>query len=340
MAVANMSSQARQDKYSSEIAIAYGRLGEEQSMRILRLCQKNQGSSDHKDFIFYKEKEGFEAMTESRDSNGVAKNWDAVNKVYKDIPTEDTTDLITGVRVTPVRKYVKHEFPRDNDDASKLEADGVIIRRQKEAIAQNRLTMILTPIKSLIGAGLTRIAADNTSSSVTIPSGNVFGDDTKTFYDNEEAFFNFVTKLEEMGIGEGANSSSAILHGSTFYAHISQYDRAVKNIYISSSDIERTNKSKYAVRAFQKTELMPIQTWDTFMDVKKVVGILDKAVGFDALTNAKFETEESITKDTVLYMASEAIGATVVNEKGIYLFKYSGVLGSRVYKTEAVTVTP
>lgn len=341
------SEQIRQTKYDTNIKIAYNRLGEESSMRILRFAQKNQGKG-HEHFVFYKESQVRGVMTDIRNSDGSIKNYDSANKTYKKLAANDTTDLTLAVAVKPIERSCPYEMPKDQHNNTQLDEEGIIIRNQKEALANNRLNALLNPIKSLIGTTYTGAVPD-TGSGLDFLNGNLeademflikehrYGDVTKTFYENEEAFFQMLTELEKAGIGEGNNCSSGLLHGNAFYTAINMYDRASDKDYITTADVERTNKSKYTIKVFSKTEMIPIVGYDDFMGKTNVVGLLSGSLGFDTYGAAEFETDYLKESRTYWYNATEAVGATVVDEYGVYHFQWNGSIGTRIVKTESVT---
>lgn len=327
------SSAVWQIKYSKNIKLAYGLATEEANMRILSFCQKNQ-STDHSRFIFYKTM----TLTEGQDGENT---YNATNLNYDDIKgSEAITDFGRAVSCMPTETDKPLFRKKYADILSQVSIEGNLIKTQVSSIKAKTLRKILTPLKEYtVDGSFIQYNEENTGTALTIPAGQVFGDVTKTFFENEEALLSMLTEAEFESSGDGGEIRLGILYGKKGTLALKKFDKVNNHDYITTSQMVGGLGKKLSIKKFDVAEMLPIKGFDNVFTGTDgyMILIFDQALGYDSNKELDTVAEVSNFKKAKLLNATIFDNSTIVDEKGVYIFKWNGIVGDRIVKTETVT---
>lgn len=318
---ATVSDQVKQDKYSTHIKVAYGQATTEEKNRLLSYYQKNM-SGNHDRFAFYtsgtlEARENDETVTD----NGT----DTTVKLKKGASVKD---FFGSVYVTPTRQELPFYRDEDDDDVTALEMEGSLIRAQVSGMVKKTISKMLAPLKTLSndtkGSRTIQVMTKTGTKTLTLPTSNEFGDKSKSFKDNEEAFFDMLSEMEAMSVGNGLNADICLLVGKKGNAMFKQYDRASYGEYITTEDFKMKNGQKLAIKKFDVAEIVPLQQYDSEIGVNYIIGLLTDAMGYDSIGEPKAVRKVLEETGSIFYNLKEKNQATVVDEKGIFIFDYNG----------------
>ena len=320
-----------QTKYAKNIKIAYGEAINEDNIRILAYCQRNQGD-DHKRFVFYK--------TGSIDAIDRENTYNATNKNYNDKKGIDITDFGQAVSITATGTDCPLYRDKFADIFSQVSVEGNLIKSSVSAMYKSTLKKLLTPLKEYtIDGTFVQYDEKAVGTTLTIPTTQVYGDDTKTFFENEDALLDMLTDLEILSEGEGMKVKVGGILGRKGMKALKKYDKANNKDYITTSEFESKLGKKLSIKKFDIMELIPIAGFDlTFPTTKGyIVVMLDQAMGYDSNKKLDSESETIGFKGAKFFNTTTFDNATIVDEKGIFLFKWNGEAGDRVVHTKEVS---
>lgn len=316
-----VSDQVKQDKYSTHIKVAYGQATTEEKNRLLSYYQKNM-SGNHERFAFYTSgtlnaKETAKTITDNGTKQTVAVKEGTSIK-----------DFFGSVFVTPTRQELPFYRDEDDDDVTALELEGSLIRAQVSGMVKMTITKMLAPLKTLanLTKGQRKITVNTKTATkvLNLPTTNEFGDKTKTFKENEEALFDMLAEMEAMSVGNGLNADICLLVGKKGNAMFKQYDRASNGDYITTEDFKMKNGQKLAIKKFDVAEIVPLQQYDSEVGKEYIIGLLTDAMGYDSIGEPKAVRKVIEESGAIFYNLKEKNQATVVDEKGIFIFEYNG----------------
>lgn len=331
MAVNGISEQARQEKYATSAKVAYGLSRSEDKMRLLSYFATNQNKG-HDKYVFYKTGNFNDKAQDYFGANNQQKNYNGTSYGYDDIAGVDITDFTKGVAVIPTTQNLPFWKGKDEDNRTTLNVDGDLLRAQTAGLLRKTMFKILEPIaKFTDAAGFDRIDSKGNVENIKIDKATrVFGDSTKSFKENEEAFFNMLSELENLSNGTGAESKVALLIGTKTNGILKAYDRTTNRDYITTSEFESKQGTKFAVKKFDIAEMIQLREFDAVINPTtgkvRIVALLQGAMGYDAHGEPEAETDYFKQKRAFFYNLTETNGATIVDEEGIFVFEYNGSL--------------
>ena len=332
MATAGQSEAVWQTKYDKNMKLAYGLATEEANMRILAYCQKNQ-SSDHKSYIFYKT-----GRITAQDGES---NYDATNKNYTDLKGIDITDFGKAVMVNPTESDCPFYRKKYADILSQVSVEGNLITTSVSALIFKTLGKLLAPLKAYtIDDDFSQKDELGNATTLTIPAGQKYGDITKNFYENEDALFEMLSNMEFASSGSGAEVKIGLIYGTKGNKAIKKYDRTSNLDYITTKNIETKMGKKLAIKKFDIAEMLPINGFDSVFNDGKghMIAIFDKAMGYDVNQSKDVVAKQLDEKKAKFFNTTIFDGATIVDQEGIYIFSWNGVVGDRVVKTEEISI--
>lgn len=324
------SNQTWQDKYSTNMKLAYALITNEDTMRILSYTQKNQ-SEGHDKFVFYKTGR-LSARVKQDLYNGTDFNYDVVKG-------QDITDFGKAVSVIPTPNECPFWRDKYADILTQVGIEGNLIIGSRSAMYKSTIDKILAPLLAYTVTGnFTQTDNKGIGTLLTIPAGQKYGDISKTFYENEESFLDMLAELEVLSSGEGMKVGVAMLMGTKGMKVLKGYDRATNLDYITTSDFNMKNGKKLAIKKFDIAELIPMSNFDaTFGAVGRIVIILDRALGYDTNKTLDVVAVPLDHRGAKFFNTTVFDACTIVDEEGVFIFEFDGTLGSRIVLTQTVS---
>ena len=323
-----------QTKYAKNIKIAYGLAVSEDNLRILSYVQRNQ-SSDHNRFVFYKSGE--------IDAKDAPDNYNSSNNNYDVLAGIDITDFGQAVSVVPTKTHCPFYRDKYADIMSQVSLEGNLIMASASGMYKSTLKKLLTPIKMYtVDGSFPQQDEKGNITNIAIPAGQIYGDKTKTFFENEEEFMRMLAELEVKSSGEGMVVNVGALFGTKGMTALKKYDRASDNDFITTTDFVTKLGKKLSIKKFDIMEMIPLAGFDIVFPVTEgyMAVIFDQAVGYDSNQNLDSVAKLLDERDAKFFNTTTFDQATIVDEKGIFLFQWNGIVGDRVVKTEDITATP
>lgn len=322
-----LSAQAKQDKYGKNAKIKYGLTMDEEKQRILSYMQKNQ-SGNHERFAFYV---SGDIASEGTVTGGVTDNGSQTTVANK--TGASIKDFFGAVFVTPTKAEVPFYRDEDDDDTTNLSLEGALLNAQASRLCYIAISKILAPLKTLVsgskGSRKVTVMTKDATKELNLKTEHEFGDIAKTFYENEDAFFAMLAKMEHDSVGRGMESEIALFYGETGSAVLKQYDRTSNADYITTGEFMTKQGKKLAIKKFDVAEMVPIRQFDSLVAKTCIIGVLKDAMGYDSKGEPKAIRKELEESGSVFYNIKEFNGATIVDIDGIYVFEFNGKIGSR-----------
>lgn len=326
--VAGKSNQTWQDKYATNMKLAYALITNEDTMRILSYCQKNQ-SEGHERYVFYK--------TGRLASRVKEDNYNATDHNYDIIKGTDITDFGTAVSIVPTANECPIFRDRFADILTQVGIEGNLIVGQRSAMYKSTIDKILAPLHAYTIAGtFTQYDNKGVGTLLTMPVGQKYGDVTKSFYENEEAFLDMLADLEVLSSGEGMKVNVAMMMGTKGNKVLKGYDRATNLDYITTDEFKTKLGKKLSIKKFDIAELIPMSNFDATFGTTNgyIVIILDRALGYDSNKTLDTVAVELPQRNAKFFNATAFDACTIVDQEGVFLFSFDGTLGSRIVKTK------
>lgn len=326
---AGQSNQTWQDKYATNMKLAYALITNEDTMRVLSYTQKNQ-SEGHEKYVFYKTGR-LASRTKEDTYNGTDYN-------YNVITGQDITDFGKAVSVVPTPNECPFWRGKYDDILTQVGIEGNLIIGSRSAMYKSTITKILAPLLAYTVTGdFTQYDNKGVGTLLTIPAGQKYGDITKSFYEVEEDFLDMLAELEVLSSGEGMKVNVAMLLGTKGMKVLKGYDRTSNMDYITTDNFKTKLGNKLAIKKFDIAELIPMSNFDaTFGAVGRIVIILDRALGYD--TNKTLDTVavQLDHRGAKFFNSTVFDACTIVDEEGVFIFEFDGTLGSRIHLTQTV----
>lgn len=314
---------AKQDKYSTNIKVAYDQTQDEEKNRLLSYYMKN-SNKNHDRFVFYVggklvgKKQAEETISDDGTNVTISKKKGVSIKNY-----------VKNVYVTPTISDCPIWRSKEDDMYTDLSIEGELIRSQASAVARISIEKMLDPLATLakLAKGATRkisLGQKNGVREVVLPTENQFGDKTKSFLEVEEDFFNMLATMESKSTGNGMESEVVLLFGTAGNSVLKQYNRTSNKEFITTSDFEAKNGKKFAIKKFDVAEMVNIKLFDELIGKNYVIGLLMGAMGYDQKGEPEAITSESEDKENNYYNLKVRDMATVVDIEGIFILDYNG----------------
>lgn len=326
-----VSNQTWQTKYATNMKLAYGMVTSEDTMRVLSYAQKNQ-SSDHNRYVFYKT--GTLVAQDQED------NYDEAKHNYEVLDGQDITDFGTAVTIVPTPIDCPFWRKKYADILTQVGIEGNLIIASRSAMYKKTIAKILAPLKAFtIDGNFIQYDIDGIGHPVTIDASQVYGDDTKTFYENEEEFLDMLAELEVFSKGEGMEVKVGCLMGTKGSKVLKGYDRASDMDYITTDEFKTKLGKKLSIKKFDFMEMIPMSNFDTTFGTTKgyMVVILDRAIGYDSNQSLDSVAVQLDHRNAKFFNTTEFNASTIVDQKGVFIFKFNGTLGARIVHTKEVT---